>query len=174
MLLLIISWFANVAETDVCTSAPCRKASTDILSFIEPSVDPCHDFYKFTCGGVFKKTYDAKPASLEAIVGREVEEQTTQMLLKPIEYHEPKVIRALKKFFRSCLDEVSIESDSLITLKRIIKELGGWPIVDGNSWKEGEFSMEELLIKLRRMGYEYMQFFYFGTSVGGEEQILLV
>ncbi|KAK5638234.1 hypothetical protein RI129_012529 [Pyrocoelia pectoralis] len=161
------------ALSDVCTSAACRKASTDILSFIDPSIDPCQDFYKFTCGNLFKKTFDTKPVSLEALVAKEVEDQTTKMLQKPIDHNEPKAFQALKKFFRSCMDEVSLDKDGVKTLREILNQLGGWPLLE-NKWDEKKFNMEDLFLKLRKYGYDYMQLFYFGTTVGEDDKTLLI
>lgn len=174
IILLVTIFSLQTASADICTTSACRKASSDILSFIDPSVDPCHDFYKFTCGSLFKKTFDTKPVSLEALVSKEVEEQTTKMLQKPVEYNEPKAFQALKKFFRSCLDEVGIEKEGVDTIKKVLNRLGGWPILDGGKWNDKNFSLEELLIKLRQEGYDYMQLFYFGTTVGEDDKTLLI
>lgn len=158
---------------DVCTTVACRKASSDVLSFIDPSIEPCSDFYKFTCGSLFKKTFDTKLVSLEALVGKEVEDQTKKMLQKSVDLNEPKAFQALKKFFRACMDEVTIESEATQTLKDILGNLGGWPLLE-SKWDEKKFNLENLLIKLREYGYDYMQLFYFGTTVGEEDKSLLI
>ncbi|KAF5304224.1 hypothetical protein FQR65_LT08031 [Abscondita terminalis] len=172
--LVALVFSSRTACGDVCTKPACRKASSDILSFIDPSVDPCQDFYKFTCGSLFKKTFDTKPASLEALVTKEVEDQTTKMLQKPSFHSEPKAFQALKRFFRACLDEVAIEKEGIDTIKRTLSRLGGWPILEGGQWNDKNFSLEDLLIKLREEGYDYMQLFYFGTTVGEDDKTLLI
>ncbi|KAB0791721.1 hypothetical protein PPYR_03521 [Photinus pyralis] len=161
------------ALSDVCTTVACRKASSDVLSFIDPSIDPCRDFYKFTCGSLFKKTFDTKLVSLEALVGKEVEDQTKKMLQKSVDPNEPKAFQALKKFFRACMDEVTIERDATQTLKDVLGNLGGLPLLE-SKWDERKFNLENLMIKLREYGYEYMQLFYFGTTVGEDDKTLLI
>lgn len=37
-------------ERRVCTSPACIKAAARVLARLDPSVDPCSDFYQFSCG----------------------------------------------------------------------------------------------------------------------------
>ena len=38
----------------VCTSHACVKLSSQIISFMDGSIDPCQDFYQFACNGYLK------------------------------------------------------------------------------------------------------------------------
>ena len=37
-------------DTDICLTASCVEAASFILHNINPDIDPCSDFYNFTCG----------------------------------------------------------------------------------------------------------------------------
>ena len=37
-------------DTEICLTASCVEAASFILHNINPDVDPCTDFYNFTCG----------------------------------------------------------------------------------------------------------------------------
>ena len=45
---------SNSSMGDVCTSHTCVKLSSQILGNMDPSVDPCEDFYGFACNGYLK------------------------------------------------------------------------------------------------------------------------
>ena len=49
--------------TQVCTSLPCLQLSVRLLSSMNTSVDPCDDFYNFSCGN-WDKVVDIPPGML--------------------------------------------------------------------------------------------------------------
>jgi hypothetical protein len=40
----------NNSDVEVCMTASCVEAAAFILQNIDPDIDPCNDFYNFTCG----------------------------------------------------------------------------------------------------------------------------
>ena len=45
---------SNGSADGVCTSHACVKLSSQIISFMDASIDPCQDFYQFACNGYLK------------------------------------------------------------------------------------------------------------------------
>ena len=39
----------------MCTTAQCVLAAADLLQAMDPTADPCQDFFEFACGGWIKK-----------------------------------------------------------------------------------------------------------------------
>ena len=44
-------------ELSTCQTKACLKASDDTLALMNTSVDPCEDFYQYSCGGFNQVTY---------------------------------------------------------------------------------------------------------------------
>ena len=40
----------NNSAVETCMTASCVEAAAFILQNIDPAIDPCNDFYNFTCG----------------------------------------------------------------------------------------------------------------------------
>ena len=60
----------------------------------------------------------------------------------------------MRLLYQTCMDTETVEERSLQDLEQIIsRELGGWPVVDGDQWR-GDFSWEELSIQAARQGFD--------------------
>lgn len=46
-----------------------------------------------------------------------------------------------------------IENQGLNPLKTILKSFGGWPVLEGSSWNENDFSWKDTVYKFRKHGY---------------------
>lgn len=47
----------------------------------------------------------------------------------------------------------------------MLRRLGGWPVLDGDSWNERAFSWEQSVYKFRSAGYSVDYFLDFSISV---------
>lgn len=50
------------------------------------------------------------------------------------------------------MNESAIQADGLKSLKQIFQQIGGWPTLLGNNWRENVFNWKDALRKLRRIG----------------------
>ena len=44
------------SSSNVCNTAVCASLAQQVLSSLDTSIDPCQDFYNFSCGGWISKT----------------------------------------------------------------------------------------------------------------------
>ena len=51
---VLVIWKLTSVRNE-CTTGACVKAAARILERMDPSVDPCEDFYQFSCGQFVKK-----------------------------------------------------------------------------------------------------------------------
>jgi len=81
-----------------------------------------------------------------------------------------KIIKIEKKFyfilFLSLLFlSAAIEERGLTPLLNNLKKLGGWPVLDGERWNEGDFTWKDSVYRFRRLGYSVDYFIDFGVGV---------
>ncbi|ESO12231.1 hypothetical protein HELRODRAFT_187798 [Helobdella robusta] len=117
-----------------------------IITSMDRSVDPCHDFFQFSCGGWIEKNPipDDKPSiSTFRILEDELAHNLHAILREPLTNQSTIGERNMKNFFDSCLDLEQLDKLGLEPLMNIINEFGGWPIIN-DTWREDDVQLTEL------------------------------
>lgn len=63
------------------------------------------------------------------------------------------------------MNKTLIEDDGMKTIKQILERLGGWPVLEGSNWNEGEFDWRKSVYKFRKVGYSVDYFMDFSVGV---------
>lgn len=128
----------------------------ELLSHIDSAIDPCDDFYRFSCGTFLKNTEldNRTTRSVQDVMAEEVNAQIRSILEEPIRQQDPAVPNLAKKFYRACMNESAIEAEGLKRAKQIFKQIGGWPTLEGNNWSENQFDWKKVQHKLRKIGVD--------------------
>lgn len=85
----------------------------------------------------------------------EIDRRIRGYITDPIEDDDPRSVRLQKEYYRACMNVTSIEDDQNETLKRLFDELGGWPVVRGDKWKESQFDWGKIVEKCKDVGFYY-------------------
>uniref|UniRef100_A0A8C8YF13 Membrane metalloendopeptidase like 1 n=1 Tax=Prolemur simus TaxID=1328070 RepID=A0A8C8YF13_PROSS len=131
----IVKRKARAAQEDeevgeICTSPGCVMAAARILQNMDPSKEPCDDFYQYACGGWLRRhvipetnsrysVFDILRDELDVILKAVLENATSQ--------DRPAVEKA-KLLYRSCMNQSVIEKRDSQPLLDILKVAGGWPV----------------------------------------------
>ncbi|KAF9154486.1 hypothetical protein BG015_000773 [Linnemannia schmuckeri] len=122
-----------------CTTPQCRLTAAGIVSDMDPTVDPCQDFSKFTCGGFYAKHEipAGKPSIGPFDILRESNARILRLIVDPSLGQAPKApagdiaaqrnIKKLQDLFNSCMDEKAIlkagRKPLVDEIQKIIKSL---------------------------------------------------
>ncbi|KAK0157464.1 hypothetical protein PV328_011207 [Microctonus aethiopoides] len=131
--------------------------SADILENMDPSVNPCDNFYKFTCGQFLNSTFatpDKKRVNWSSDMYEKIVIRLGGLLNSKISENDIELFRQTKQLYRQCLDRKTITEQQDKNVLDILNKFGGWPVVMGDTWNSTDidwtntpaiFSYAELL-----------------------------
>ncbi|XP_064384785.1 endothelin-converting enzyme homolog isoform X2 [Halichondria panicea] len=124
----------NPTVDDVCVTPSCVKLAASILSSMNESVNPCQDFYNFTCGG-WDDDNIVPPGYPRYSTFDQLGDRNIVALKKILDRGQDDGVEAVKKviyFYQSCLNLTGIEMLGVGPLQDLINRTGGWSLLLGN------------------------------------------
>lgn len=121
-----------------------------VLSNMNESVDPCEDFYKYSCGGWMDRKVLAPTQYRISVVGdmiEDYEENWRTILDSPIsDRSQSSAERKLKEFYSLCLEQYGRMKEGGQGLVSVINDyMKGWYVLDQNIWQK-QWNLENALI----------------------------
>ncbi|XP_068566340.1 phosphate-regulating neutral endopeptidase PHEX [Cebidichthys violaceus] len=158
LLLALILVSQKSSQEEFCLTPECIEAAGSVLSKMDQSVNPCEDFYSFSCGGWLKENPIPEDFSSYGIypwLRQNVDLRLKELLEAPSDPDELEAVTKAKILYRSCLNETILEKlDNKPMLKTLEQLEFRWPVVgDGlggeYQWSAGEWSLLKTLTEMR-------------------------
>lgn len=161
----------NVTQCDnhdnVCITPGCVIAAAHILQRIDTSVDPCDDFYQFSCGTFMKNAIipdEMADENMVNIINQKIQNQIRALIAVEPVPSDLNSFKLAKNFYKSCMDEKSIENRGIQPLIDLTKLYGGWPVIEGDKWNEDSWNWFDVLTKMLADGLDFSLLFEFGIA----------
>ncbi|CAL4061047.1 unnamed protein product, partial [Meganyctiphanes norvegica] len=82
-----------------------------------------------------------------------LDQQLRDILQKKVTNADSRITRIIKTFYANCMDTDRIEERGIAPLHKILAELGGWPVVEGDDWDPTGFDWMKSILKNKELGY---------------------
>ncbi|MED6294397.1 hypothetical protein CHARACLAT_020643, partial [Characodon lateralis] len=146
------------SQEEFCLSPECIEAAGSILSKLDRSVNPCEDFYTFSCGGWLKDNPIPEDSSSHGIypwLRQHVDIRLKELLEAPSDAKELEAVTKAKILYRSCMNESILEElDTRPLLKMLRQPEFRWPVVGDElggeyQWSQSQWSLLKTLAEMR-------------------------
>jgi predicted metalloendopeptidase len=171
-----------------------RTAQAKImLRYMDEKVDPCVDFYSYSCGNWAK--YNSIPSDKVAydtfeILRESLDEALHNLLIaedkklqkregrkrnrnKRSRRHEKNAEIKAKNLFKSCMNYDLIEKRGIEPLLELLESLGGWPLLDRKDWNDKNFDWLELTANLRKYNNDILIVQYISPDIQNSNQNII-
>ncbi|CAO1344025.1 unnamed protein product [Diamesa hyperborea] len=164
--LFVVPGLFQVLETDItetddidiydntkrCSSLSCIHGSASILELIDPEIEPCENFYEYACGNFVEEVYTPdEKATLDtlSLMSDRLVEYLLTLFSVPISKTEPKLHQLSKTMFNSCSNSRDNDRSKEVMLE-VLKQIQGFPMLDGAGWNEKNWDWKTSLLNLRK------------------------
>lgn len=110
---------------------------------------------------------DEYSKSVDSLIYDTINDRMRGIIEEPIDDDDPKSIVNAKKLFSACMNLTAIEERGLRLIKDSLRQMGGWPALEGNNWKEKDFDWMKATYKLRELGYGFE--FFIQMNIDNDE-----
>lgn len=162
--------FATQSNDAICTSADCTQSAARLIENMDPSIDPCENFYKYACGGWLKKNIIPETNSRYStfdILRHELAVVLKGVLERQDDGNNSSALTKAKVLYKSCVNESLIEQRGGKPLLSVLPDVLDWPIAtDDWETKYGEkWRAEDIIAKLNEKYWKLVLInFYVGTD----------
>ncbi|XP_069975809.1 neprilysin-2-like isoform X2 [Penaeus vannamei] len=155
------------SPSEKCLTKGCVQAASKLIDSMDEAVNPCDDFFRFSCGGFLqKKIIPDEKSSLSRFneISDDLQEKLRGLVEADPSDDDSPATKMVKNLYKSCMDTDRINERGLNPLKEILTQMGGWPVVEGSSWDSSAFDWHTNVYINRKLGYSLDYIFDFSVT----------
>ncbi|XP_018009279.1 neprilysin-2 isoform X2 [Hyalella azteca] len=157
----------TASASGICLTKGCVTSASELIENMDPQMDPCEDFFEYACGNYLKtKNIPDEKSSISQFsdVSDVLQEKLRTLVESEDSSEDTPSSLMVKQLYKSCMNTERIAEQGLQPLKDILREMGGWPAVEGFAWDRNRFDWVQNVYINRRLGYSVDLLFDFSIT----------
>lgn len=124
-----------------------KHLASSIIKSMDLTVDPCENFYDFSCGNYVKESdlIDENSEYSEVINLEKTVNKQFRILIQSKLNNSFRPYKMARDFYSSCMNTSERNVVGFKAFLELIETTGGWPIIKGDSWNSEEFNLNSIL-----------------------------
>ncbi|XP_015126328.1 membrane metallo-endopeptidase-like 1 [Diachasma alloeum] len=159
---------SELMKPHVCLTEECQEIAQMYAETMNETVDPCENFYKYSCGGWASKNLIPDYVAFwdrSISTHRAHEKLLKSMLESPPEVTDILPIQQAKTFYQSCMDIAARNASIVNTIASFLESNGGWPMaMNFHDWKEDDRSWQEVDANFENLTTYYAFYNFIGAK----------
>nr|XP_013101009.1 unnamed protein product [Stomoxys calcitrans] len=124
-----------------------QTKATEMLKYFNDSVDPCEDFFEFTCGN-FGKYHPTNTTVNTFEILEKAMFNKIKKVMEADDSNDTDIDRNMKNFYRSCISAPGLRDSYKDKLQAVVTEFGQMPVLAGENWQESDFNWSSTVAKI--------------------------
>lgn len=124
-------------KAKICYREHCRRVANEILRSINVSVNPCDNFFEYSCGA-WIKNHSIPEGRNQFSAITQLSMNNEKILLEALEKDEPSTdsptLKKVKNFYRSCIDTKTIDKRGKKPALNFIHRIHSWALAQDGTW----------------------------------------
>lgn len=169
--IIAVTMIALYATYDdgICKTKDCIKSAARLIQNMDPTAEPCSDFFKYACGGWLKR--NVIPETSSRYSNFDILRDELEVVLKDV-LQEPKpddivAVQKAKTLYRSCINESFIDTRGGRPLLKVLPDIYEWPVAT-EDWEQAygtSWTAEKAIAQLNaKYGKKVIINFFVGTD----------
>ena len=141
---------SGITQKEYCYTAECLRIAADFTRNLNRSVNPCDNFYQYSCGS-WIKDHPIPPSRTMYDAFIVLDEQNFLKLRDILEEDDnlpsKHAVQKAKRYFKDCMNEEQVENTSQQSIEQFMAKYGSWAL-NNQTWNSTNWKWSNVLLAM--------------------------